>query len=210
MTLSGHSASSPTNVQSASAQVSNGTHLSNGAIIGLAIGASVMCVLLLTYAFLYYRLHRAKSARKRFTVVDDAGATPNALPELDNRDNYRPMARQSAPEIRLVPADEATGTSPSTHPSPRPDDSTGFRIATDASSAIRDLRVNTGSAEFTFGSVKGKGKCRLVNSETPISAGTTLVPSSASPSPPSHWERPFLAHGNPGATGISLRPDSAL
>jgi hypothetical protein len=210
VTLSGNAASGPTITQSASAQVLNGTHLSDGAIIGIAIGVSMACVSLVTMAFLCYRVHRAKSASRRFTIVDGSLEMPNALPEMDDRDSRRRGMSQSAPEIRLFPAAEPAVTYPSNHLSPRPDDSIESPTTADTNGTPYELRVTTDSVEPTFGSVKGKGKIRRINSETPMSAATTLVSSSASPIAPSHWERPFLAHNNPDSTRATLRPDSAL
>jgi hypothetical protein len=207
-------ASSPTGFQGAPAQTLNGTHLSAGAIAGIVVGLTVTCVLLFAVIFLDYKRRRFKAASQRYATTDDTGYEPHPrpypLPELDDRDNKKPEMSQAAPEIRLIPADETTIALSSRQFVSRPDNLSELQTTADTDGNSYDLRVNTDSVSSAFGSVNSKGKGRLSNSETPISAATTLVSSSSSPKLLSRWERSSLANTNTSPAGTLLRPDSAL
>lgn len=211
-TPSEHPPSSPTSLQSAYAQAANRTHLSTGAIIGLVIGLISACVLLFAIVLLNYRRRRFKRASQRFVTIDDmvdeSRPRTHAIQELAGRDKKRPETSQAAPAILLVPADEAIGGSSSQQFVSRPDHSSESRTAADTDGNPYNLRVTTDSVSSAFGS--GKGKSRMSNSETPISAATTLVSSSSSPRLQSRWERPSLTDTNTSPTRTMLRPDSAL
>ena len=200
--------------QTTSAQASNVVHLSAGAISGIVIGAVVACVLLFVALLLYYRRRCFKPLSQRLETIDDTidAFRPgvDALPELSDRDRKRPEMSQAAPEIRFIPADETTVASPSGRLDPRSDNSNRFRTTTDTDGNRYDLRVTTDNGSPTFGSIKDKGKGRRLNSETPISASTTLVSSSASPRLLSQWERPSMDNPNHSQARTTLRPDSAL